>query len=118
MFKRLVIIEFACWIAGFFVSGFNLYNILLIIPVIMFCVRKDGIHVNIATICGTEFLLLFFTVVFKLIFRHFDTIRFILTLVVRAISIIIVIYDDTHYIYVNKEYDKDGREIDGDVRKS
>lgn len=99
----LIIVSFLCWIAGFFINGFTLYSVLLIIPTVMFALRKFAIHIGLANIVTAEVLLLFFSVVWKLIFHKFALLKFILTLVVRLIFIILVIYDDTVFVYVSEE---------------
>lgn len=106
MLNGLIIASFVLWIGGFFINGFNLYNILLIIPTVMFAVRKFGIHVKMSNIIALEVVLLFFKVVFALIFHKFILWRFLVGLLLRGIFFGLVIYDDTVYVYVNEEKKK------------
>ena len=103
MLSVLIIVMVVLWIAEFFVQGFCLYNITLIIPVLMFAVRKFGIYVKYGNAIAAECILLFFSVMWRLLFGHFDLVRFLICVLIRAVSLIIHAYDDTVYIYVNEE---------------
>lgn len=103
MLNVLIIVEIVLWIAEFFVNGFTFYNIMLIIPVLMFAGRKFGIYVKYGNIIAAELLLLFFSVMWRLLFAKFNLVRFIICVLIRAISVLIAVYDDTVYIYVNEE---------------
>lgn len=99
----LIITSLICWIIGFFINGFSLYNVLIIIPTLMFSVRKVGIHVKYGHIIAVECLLLFFSIAYRLMFHKFHIIRCLLGILVRIIFIIICIYDDIVYVYVSEE---------------
>ena len=103
MLNVLIIVSAVLWIAEFFVQGFCLYNVLLIIPVLMFAGRKFGIYVKYGNIIAAELLLLFFSVMWRLLFNHFSLVRFIICVVIRAISVLIAVYDDMTFVYVNEE---------------
>jgi hypothetical protein len=103
MLTAFIIVSFICWILGFFINGFTLYSVSLIIPTLMFSARKTGIHVKFGNIVATEILLLFFSLVWRCIFGKFNLIRLLLSIVVRAVFLIICIYDDTVFVYVNEE---------------
>lgn len=103
MLNVLIIIVVICWIAEFFVNGFTFYNVMLVVPVLMFAGRKFDIHIKYANIITAECLLLFFSVMWRLIFGKFDLVRFIICVLIRAISCIVAIYDDTTYVYVKEE---------------
>ena len=99
----LIIIQFILWILGFFVRGISLYQVLLIIPVIMFAVRKFGTKIGCQHIIVVEALFLFFSTVMTLLFGHIVMIRYILSLLLRVVSCLIAVVDDTAYIYVTEE---------------
>lgn len=103
MLNVLIIITVICWIAEFFVNGFTLYNVLLIVPVFMFAGRKFSIHIRYGNIITAECLLLFFSVMWRLIFGKFNLVRFIICVLIRVISCIVAIYDDITYVYVQEE---------------
>ncbi len=103
MLITLIIIAVVCWIAGFFINGFCLYNVLLIIPTVMFAIRKFGIHIKYSTIIGVEILFLFFSISYRLLFHNFHIVALLLCILVRAVFLVICIYDDTVYVYVNEE---------------
>lgn len=106
MLTTLIIVSFVCWILGFVVNGFTLYNFMVVIPTIMFSVRKVGFHVKMGNIIATECLILFFSIVFMLIFKSFIWWKFLLGILFRVIFLCIVAYDDTVYVYVNEERKK------------
>lgn len=106
MLNVLIAIAVACWIAGFFVNGFCFYNVVLLVPTVLFAARKFGIHVKLSNIITCEALFLFFSITFRLLFHHFSWVPFLLSILIRAIFIIVCVYDDTVYVYVNEERKK------------
>ena len=106
MLTVLIITQFVLWIIGFFIRGFTLYQLCLVTVPICFSLRKFGIKVSYGSLIAIEILLLFFSTIFTLMFSEIDVTRYILSLIVRIISIIIAIVDDTMYIYVTEERKK------------
>ena len=106
MLNTLIVIAFIMWIAGFFVNGFNLYNCLLLIPTIMFMLRKFGLHIKMTNMLACEILFLFFSIAWKLIFHKFVLSKVIIGVILRVIFILIIVYDDTAYVYVQEERKK------------
>ena len=104
MLNIMIIMQFILWLAGFFIRGkLTLYQILLIIPVSMFALRKVGIKISAVNIIITEILFLFFSTVFTILFSSIDKVPYIICIVVRLISIVIPIIDDTMFVYVTEE---------------
>lgn len=99
----MIIAQVVLWIAGFFVKGFSLYQVCLIVPVVLFAIRKFGIKIGCSHIIVCEVLFLFFSTIFTMLFSEIDTVRYVLSLVLRIISILIAVIDDTMYIYVTEE---------------
>ena len=99
----MIILQVILWIIGFFVKGLCLYQVMLIVPVSMFAVRKFGLKISSIHIVVVEILFLFFSTVFTLLFGEFITSRYILSIILRVISCIIAIIDDTVYVYVTEE---------------
>lgn len=106
MLTTFIIVSFICWIIGFFINGFTLYNIVLLIPTIMFSVRKIGIHLKFGNIVTCEGLFLFFSIMWRLLFNSFHIIPLLLSILVRLVFMIIVYYDDTTFVYVQEERKK------------
>lgn len=102
----LIIISAFCWIAGFFVNKITLYQILVIVPTIMFCVRKVGIHLKMSNIVTAEVMFIIFSSIWKLLFHKFVIWKFFVSLLLRIIFICVVIYDDTVYVYKQEERKK------------
>lgn len=106
MLTALIIVGFICYIAGFFINGFSLYTIALIVPTVMFALRKVGIHIKFGNIMACEILFLFFSLVWRLMFHKFVLIKLLLSILVRIVFICVVVYDDTVYVYVSEERKK------------
>lgn len=107
MLSALIITQFVLWFIGFFIiGGISLYQLLLVSVPICFSLRKYGIKVSYGSLIAIDILLLFFSTTFTILFSEIDTVRYILCIVVRLISIIISIIDDTMYIYVTEERKK------------
>ena len=100
---NMIIFQFIIWIAGFFVKGFTLYQCVLIIPVVLFAVRKFGLRVSSVHIVVIEVIFLFFSTIFTILFGHIDKIPYIVSILLRILSCTIAIIDDTLYIYVTEE---------------
>ena len=106
MLSTLIIISGLTWFLGFFVNGFTLYQLMIVIPVIMFSLRKFGIHMKQSSIFAAEIGFLFASTVWRLIFGKFILWKFLLTILLRIIFVIVVIYDDTVYVYKQEERKK------------
>lgn len=107
MLTGMIIAQFVVWILGFFVKGICLYNILLIIPTAMFAGRKIGFYKKWTSSLVVEVLLLLFSVVWSLLFHKFIWWKYLLILILRIISIGIIFYDDSVYLYIREEYTDD-----------
>lgn len=104
MLNIMIIIQVLLWLAGFFIRGkLTLYQLLLIVPVIMFALRKVGIKISAVNIIITEILFLFFSTIFTILFSSIDKVPYFICIGVRVVSIIIPIIDDTLYVYVTEE---------------
>lgn len=106
MLIGLIVTSLTLWIIGFLINGICLYNFMLLIPTIMFVVRKVGMHIKYGNIVVAELLILFFSVAWRLLFHNFSVIAFLLCVIVRIIFICVVIYDDTVFVYVSEERKK------------
>ena len=99
----MIIAQIILWIAGFFVKGFCLYQLVLIVPVVLFAIRKFGIKIGCSHIIVCEVLFLFFSTIFTILFSEINTARYVISLLLRVASILIAVLDDTMYIYVTEE---------------
>jgi hypothetical protein len=69
----------------------------------MFAVRKFGTKIGCQHIIAVEALFLFFSTVMTLLFGHMIVIRYVISLLIRVVSCLIAVVDDTAYIYVTEE---------------
>ena len=101
--KGMIIFQVIIWIIGLFVKGISLYQILLIIPIVLFSFRKFGLKIGCGTIITMEILFLFFSTVFTILFSEVNIIKYMISLILRVISCLIVVLDDVLYVYVTEE---------------
>ncbi len=106
----LIIISYVCWILGFIVNGFTLYNVLVFITTTMFTIKKLGVFCKLKNIITWECVFLIFSTLWRLLFHKLVFTRLLLTVVIRLVFIAISVYDDKFYVYVSKEI-KDGKEV-------
>ena len=99
----LIGLQVILWIIGFFVKGVCLYQVLLIIPVAMFSFRKFGVKISSVHIVVVEILFLFFSTVFTILFSEIEMPNYVISILLRALSCLIAIIDDTAYVYVTEE---------------
>lgn len=99
----MIIVQVILWFIGFFIKGISLYQIMCLVPVICFSFRKFGVKISCGAIITMEILFLFFSTVFTLLFSQIQVAKYILSLILRIISILIVVLDDTMYVYVTEE---------------
>lgn len=106
MLTTLIIVSFISWIALFFINGFTLYNFAILIPTVLFSIRKLGIHVKLGNIVTCEVLFIIFSILWRILFHKFYIGKLILTLIARIVFLCIVIYDENVYVYVQEERKK------------
>lgn len=99
----MIIVQVILYILGFFIKGFSLYQLLLFIPVLLFSFRKFGVKIGCGTIITMEILFLFFSTVFTILFSEINVVKYVLSLILRVISVLVVILDDVLYVYVTEE---------------
>lgn len=99
----MIILMTIIWIIGFFVKGFCFYQVMLVIPVLMFACRKFGVKISSVHIIVVEVLFLFFSTVFTILFSEINGARYVISLLLRILSCLIAVIDDTLYIYVTEE---------------
>lgn len=106
MLITLIIIAVVSLLLTFVLKGFCLYAVALLIPTLMFCGRKVGVHIRLANIATCEIVFLFLSIVWSLLFNKLDIIRLILVIIVRLIFLCAVLYDDKTFVYVKEERKK------------
>lgn len=94
-------------IGMFIVNPFNIVTWVSIFTTGSFMLRPFGIHVKIEKIIPVEVLFAFLAFNFSLIFKTFSGKTYILMILVRLIFYAIVWYDDTQYVYVQEEEEKE-----------
>lgn len=99
----MILLQIVIWFIQWFINGTSLYHGLLLIPIFMFYVRKFGVKVGCGSVITTEILLIFFSTVFTILFSQIDTVKYIITIILRVISCLIIVLDDVLYVYVTEE---------------
>lgn len=90
-------------IAGFFVSPFVLLPIYQIVPCLMFFCRKIGIVVLFPKIRTAELVGDILITVLGLFLHKITLLKMILLILLRALFLLIVWYEDKHYIYIEED---------------
>lgn len=103
MLNTLIIIGVVLWIATMITNGITLYSVLIVIPTIMFAIRKLAINMKLGSFLTCEIMFFFFSCVWKLLFGGFEAVRVIITIVIRIIFILIVMYDEKCFVYIQEE---------------
>lgn len=99
----LCIMEIILGILGFVVSPYLLLPVYSIVPTLMFCARRLGIIVPFAKIRNTELTGDVIITVLGLIFHKLTWLGYLGYMVVRVIFLLLVYYDDTHYLYIEED---------------
>lgn len=99
----LCIIEILLSVIGFMINPYILLSIYGVIPTLMFCSRRLGILVSFPKIRNTEITGDVIIIILGLIFHKLTWVKFLGWLAIRVIFLLIVYYDDTHYLYIEED---------------
>ena len=94
-------------IAMFIVNPSNMLSWVSIFTNMSFVLRPFGIHVPVKKIISVEALLGFIIFNGSLVFRSFDIKKYLIMIFIRCIFYLIVYYDDTQFVYVQEEEEKE-----------
>lgn len=100
----LSIIDVICM---FIVNPFNLFTWATIFTTGSFVLRPFGIYVKATKLMAVEGLILFMVFNGSLVFKTFSIVTYIIMIGIRLIFYGIVRYDDTQYVYVTEEEEKE-----------
>ena len=91
------------------ISGFHLYYILALIPIIMFSLRKAGVIIKWSICVLVESLLLGISTILLLMMKHMSLKLFLVMVITFAIRILLYWYDNKTFIYTEEDYNEDNR---------
>lgn len=91
----------------FIVNPFNIVTWASIFTTGSFVLRPFGIHVKVKKIIPVEVLIAFLAFNGSLILKTFSIKTYLLMILVRLVFYVIVWYDDTQYVYVQEEEEKE-----------
>lgn len=103
----LMIVSVLDVILMFIINPHNLFTWVSIISTSTFLLRRVGVRVKHTKIIGAEFLLLFLCINVSLLFKTFSIVTYLLMILVRCIFYLVVWYDDTQYVYITEEIEKE-----------
>lgn len=106
MFSILAVISLLAWVGVIWFKGFTLYSFALILPTILFLVRKFGYFVKLKNILICEGMFLFLSITWTFIFGEMYAKTYLITILFRILFILVVLYDDKVYVYVTEERKK------------
>lgn len=96
---KMIIITVVLWIASAVVQGFNLWTIGSMVATALFCGKKIGIFPKLKNLIAIEVITGFITVMIQLLFKRFKLVKFLITVVIRIIFILVAWVDSTMYVY-------------------
>jgi hypothetical protein len=94
-------------IGQWFVVNNAFLAIVATISSVTFLLRPLGTRAKWYKMVQGEFIFYFLIYMLSLFFKDFSILRFLLFLVIRAIQILIVWYDDTFYVYYEVKEEKE-----------
>lgn len=103
----LIIISILIYIATVAVGGLSLWTIVAFFTTLTFVGRSQGIRVKATKLIPVECLILFLCFTASILLKTFNIITYIELIILRAAFFGIVYYDDTEYIYVSIEREKE-----------
>lgn len=103
----LIVLSLINLFAMFMINPVNIITWVSVFTNGSFFLRPLGIHVKINKIIPVEVLFAFLAFNGSLMFKTFDIWNYLSMVVVRLIFYAIVWYDDTQYVYVQEEEEKE-----------
>lgn len=103
----LIILSIIDLILMFVVNPVNLITWVAVFTTGSFVLRPFGIHVKVSKIIPVEVLLAFLAFNVSLIFKTFSLPTYLMMAGLRALFYLIVWYDDTQYVYIQEEEEKE-----------
>lgn len=91
----------------FVVNPINLMTWSCIFTTMSFILRRVGVHVKVTKVMAVEILIGFLAFNGSLFFKTFDWRKYLLMLMIRGVFYLIVWYDDSQYVYVQEEEEKE-----------
>ena len=95
------------WIAMFVHNPVNPMTWFALGMNITFLLRKFGIHIKVTKIIPAEVLFMFLYFNGSLVFKTFTITNYIIMIIIRIVFYLIVYYDDTAYVYITEEVEKE-----------
>jgi hypothetical protein len=103
----LVFLSIISWIILFKINPYNIITWVALFTTGSFVLRPFGIHTKVTKIIPVEGLFAFLAFNGSLIFKTFDIVTYLLMIGIRLVFYAIVWYDDTQYVYVQEEEEKE-----------
>ena len=101
--KKLLIAAAILCIASWYVLGFSFWTISFVISTVMFCARIIGYKCKSGTVIALECFGAFITIILRLLFHKLVLMECLITLLLRVIFILFVLYDNHCYVYVQEK---------------
>lgn len=91
----------------FIINPTNIITWMSIFTTGSFILRPFGIHVKVDKIIPVEILVAFLAFNGSLVFKTFSIKTYLLMIVTRCVFYLIVRYDDTEFVYIQEEEEKE-----------
>lgn len=105
--RFLIILSLLDVFAMFAVNPFNVITWTSIFTTGSFILRPFGIHVKLQKIIPVEALVAFLAFNGSMLFKTFSLKTYIIMIIIRCVFYAIVYYDDTQYVYIQEEEEKE-----------
>ena len=99
----MLIIFITTFIISVIAYGFGFTTFAILTTTVMACGRKFGYKCSLKAVLAIELVFIFMSIVLKLIFHSFHIVPLLVYLIMRAIFVFTIVYDDTQYVYITEE---------------
>lgn len=103
----LIALAIIDWIVLFTVNHINIVTWVAFFTTATFVLRPFGVHTKLSKIVPVEILFAFLAFNGSLLFKTFDILIYLEMIGLRLIFYAIVYWDDTQYVYVQEEEEKE-----------
>lgn len=99
----LIVLSVLDVVAMFFVNHVNIITWVSILTTGSFVLRPFGIHIKVQKIIPVEVLIAFLAFNGSMMLKTLSISNYLLMILIRCVFYLIVWYDDTQYVYIQKE---------------
>lgn len=99
----ILVVSLLTLVVTLVVQGFNLWTVAAVVTTLMFMGRKIGYFCKLKHLLVIEVIALVVTVGFQIVLQRFRLAKFILILLIRAVFMLVALYDTKMYVYYTEK---------------